>query len=99
MRRDRDLSVHEATQVGVVVLFDGHQKHERLQRLVHETEFPRAESEHADGGEPGRVDRLGPQLPMKRGGDAIEVARAILWLLSSEASYSTGTFIEVSGGR
>jgi len=54
---------------------------------------------HASGGEPGRVDRLGPQLPMKRGGHAIEVARAILWLLSDEASYSTGTFIDVSGGR
>jgi NAD(P)-dependent dehydrogenase (short-subunit alcohol dehydrogenase family) len=54
---------------------------------------------HASGGEPRRVDRLGPQLPMKRGGHAIEVARAILWLLSDEASYSTGTFIDVSGGR
>ncbi|OLC80694.1 MAG: NAD(P)-dependent oxidoreductase [Acidobacteria bacterium 13_1_40CM_4_65_8] len=54
---------------------------------------------HASGGEPGRVDRLGPALPMQRGGDAIEVARAILWLLSDEASYSTGTFIDVSGGR
>jgi NAD(P)-dependent dehydrogenase (short-subunit alcohol dehydrogenase family) len=54
---------------------------------------------HASGGEPGRVDRLGPQLPMKRGGQAIEVARAILWLLSDEASYSTGTFIDVGGGR
>lgn len=54
---------------------------------------------HASGGEPGRVDRLGPQLPMKRGGEAIEVARAILWLLSEEASYSTGTFIDVAGGR
>jgi NAD(P)-dependent dehydrogenase (short-subunit alcohol dehydrogenase family) len=54
---------------------------------------------HASGGDPGRVERLGPQLPMKRGGEAIEVARAILWLLSDEASYSTGTFIEVSGGR
>jgi NAD(P)-dependent dehydrogenase (short-subunit alcohol dehydrogenase family) len=54
---------------------------------------------HADGGEPGRVDRLGPTLPMQRGGDAIEVARAILWLLSEEASYSTGTFIDVAGGR
>ena len=54
---------------------------------------------HASGGDPGRVDRMGPQLPMKRGGEAIEVARAILWLLSDEASYSTGTFIEVSGGR
>ncbi len=54
---------------------------------------------HASGGEPRRVDRLGPQLPMKRGGHAIEVARAILWLLSDEASFSTGTFIDVSGGR
>jgi NAD(P)-dependent dehydrogenase (short-subunit alcohol dehydrogenase family) len=54
---------------------------------------------HASGGEPRRVDRLGPQLPMKRGGHAIEVARAILWLLSDEASYSTGTFIDVGGGR
>jgi len=54
---------------------------------------------HGDGGEPGRVDRLAPTLPMKRGGEAVEVARAILWLLSEEASYSTGTFIDVSGGR
>jgi len=54
---------------------------------------------HASGGEPRRVDRLGPQLPMKRAGHAIEVARAILWLLSDEASYSTGTFIDVAGGR
>jgi NAD(P)-dependent dehydrogenase (short-subunit alcohol dehydrogenase family) len=54
---------------------------------------------HADGGEPNRVDRLGPTLPMQRGGDAIEVARAILWLLSDEASYSTGSFIDVAGGR
>ena len=54
---------------------------------------------HADGGEPGRVDRLGPTLPMQRGGEAIEVARAILWLLSDEASYSTASFIDVAGGR
>ena len=54
---------------------------------------------HADGGEPNRVDRLGPTLPMRRGGDAIEVARAILWLLSEEASYSTASFIDVAGGR
>ena len=54
---------------------------------------------HADGGEPGRVDRLAPTLPMQRGGDAIEVARAILWLLSDEASYSTGSFVDVAGGR
>jgi NAD(P)-dependent dehydrogenase (short-subunit alcohol dehydrogenase family) len=54
---------------------------------------------HADGGEPGRVNRLGPTLPMQRGGHAIEVARAILWLLSEEASYSTAAFIDVAGGR
>ncbi len=54
---------------------------------------------HATGGEPGRVARLGPQLPMGRGGHAIEVARAILWLLSEEASYTTGSFLEVGGGR
>jgi NAD(P)-dependent dehydrogenase (short-subunit alcohol dehydrogenase family) len=54
---------------------------------------------HASGGEPGRPDRLGPTLPMRRSGDAIEVARAILWLLSDEASYTTGSFIDVSGGR
>jgi NAD(P)-dependent dehydrogenase (short-subunit alcohol dehydrogenase family) len=54
---------------------------------------------HADGGEPGRVERLGPTLPMQRGGEAIEVAHAILWLLSDEASYSTASFIDVAGGR
>jgi NAD(P)-dependent dehydrogenase (short-subunit alcohol dehydrogenase family) len=54
---------------------------------------------HADGGEPARVARLGPQQPMGRGGEAIEVARAILWLLSDEASYSTASFIDVAGGR
>jgi len=54
---------------------------------------------HASGGEPGRVDRLGPTLPMRRGGHAIEVARAILWLLSDEASYSTASFVDVAGGR
>ena len=54
---------------------------------------------HASGGEPGRVDRLAPTVPMQRGGQPIEVARAILWLLSDEASYSTGAFVDVSGGR
>lgn len=54
---------------------------------------------HAAGGEPGRVKRIGPTLPIGRGGTAEEVARAILWLASDEASYSTGTFIDVSGGR
>jgi NAD(P)-dependent dehydrogenase (short-subunit alcohol dehydrogenase family) len=54
---------------------------------------------HASGGEPGRVDRVKASVPMKRGGHAEEVARAILWLLSDEASYSTGTFIDVTGGK
>ncbi|MFJ3059038.1 SDR family oxidoreductase [Herbaspirillum sp. NPDC087042] len=54
---------------------------------------------HASGGEAGRVDRLKDAVPMKRGGTAEEVAHAILWLLSEEASYATGTFIDVSGGR
>ena len=54
---------------------------------------------HASGGEPGRVDRVKDAVPMKRGGQPDEVARAILWLLSDEAGYSTGTFIDVSGGR
>ncbi|MGZ5112196.1 MAG: SDR family oxidoreductase [Usitatibacter sp.] len=54
---------------------------------------------HASGGEPGRVDRLKSAVPMKRGGKPEEVALAILWLLSSESSYSTGAFIDVSGGR
>jgi len=54
---------------------------------------------HASGGEPGRVDRVKAAVPMRRGGTAEEVAHAILWLLSDEASYSTGAFIDVSGGR
>lgn len=54
---------------------------------------------HASGGEPGRVERVKNLVPMKRGGQPEEVARAILWLLSDEASYSSGTFIDVAGGR
>ncbi|WP_273857139.1 glucose 1-dehydrogenase [Photobacterium sp. GSS17] len=54
---------------------------------------------HADGGEPGRVERLSPMIPMKRGGTPEEVAEAIAWLLSDEASYVTGTFIDLAGGR
>ena len=54
---------------------------------------------HASGGEPDRVDRVKALVPMKRGGTADEVARAILWLLSDEASFSTGTFIDVTGGK
>ena len=54
---------------------------------------------HALGGEPGRVDRVKAQVPMQRGGQPIEVAQAILWLLSDEASYATGTFIDLAGGK
>jgi NAD(P)-dependent dehydrogenase (short-subunit alcohol dehydrogenase family) len=54
---------------------------------------------HASGGEPNRVDRLKDSLPMKRGGKPEEVAAAISWLVSGESSYTTGAFIEVSGGR
>jgi NAD(P)-dependent dehydrogenase (short-subunit alcohol dehydrogenase family) len=54
---------------------------------------------HASGGEPDRVDRVKDMVPLKRGGDPIEVARAILWLLSDEASYTTGAFIDVAGGK
>ncbi|MCW5619795.1 MAG: SDR family oxidoreductase [Burkholderiales bacterium] len=53
---------------------------------------------HASGGEPGRVDRVKHAVPMRRGGYADEVAKAIIWLTSDEASYSTGAFIDVSGG-
>ena len=54
---------------------------------------------HASGGEPGRVERVAPSVPMQRGGDPIEVARTILWLASDEASYLTGTIVDCSGGR
>jgi NAD(P)-dependent dehydrogenase (short-subunit alcohol dehydrogenase family) len=54
---------------------------------------------HASGGEPDRVDRVKSAVPMKRGGHPDEVARAILFLLSPEASYTTGSFVEVTGGR
>lgn len=54
---------------------------------------------HASGGEPDRVDRVKMNVPMQRGGEALEVARAIMWLLSDEASYTTGSFIDVAGGR
>jgi len=54
---------------------------------------------HADGGEPGRVDRLAASLPMQRGGQAEEIAAAIVWLASDAASYVTGSFIDASGGR
>lgn len=60
--------------------------------LIH-TEF------HAAGGDPGRVERLAATVPMGRGGETGEIAGAILWLLSEEASYTTGALLDVSGGR
>ncbi|RYY73086.1 MAG: SDR family oxidoreductase [Gammaproteobacteria bacterium] len=54
---------------------------------------------HAKGGEPGRVERLSSIIPMKRAGTAEEVAKSILWLLSDESSYITGTLLDVGGGR
>jgi NAD(P)-dependent dehydrogenase (short-subunit alcohol dehydrogenase family) len=54
---------------------------------------------HAAGGEPGRVERLKSSVPLGRGGQPGEVAAAILWLLSDEASFTTGAIVDVSGGR
>ncbi|HCU90225.1 MAG TPA: NAD(P)-dependent oxidoreductase [Gammaproteobacteria bacterium] len=54
---------------------------------------------HASAGEPQRIDRLRSAIPMQREGSAEEVAQTILWLLSPSSSYTTGSFIEVSGGR
>ncbi|MGF6494998.1 NAD(P)-dependent dehydrogenase (short-subunit alcohol dehydrogenase family) [Luteibacter sp. 621] len=54
---------------------------------------------HASGGEPGRVDRVKDSIPMGRGGEPDEVARAILWLSGAEASFVTGTFLDVTGGK
>ena len=54
---------------------------------------------HASGGEPNRIERKKAIVPMKRGGTVDEVAHAILWLLSDEASYTTGALIDVAGGK
>ncbi|MCU1300149.1 MAG: Short-chain dehydrogenase/reductase [Candidatus Sulfotelmatobacter sp.] len=54
---------------------------------------------HAANGEPHRLDRLAPTIPMQRPGTTLEVAEAVLWLLSPAASYTTGAIIEVGGGR
>lgn len=54
---------------------------------------------HASGGEPDRIKRLSPSIPMQRGGKPEEVAEAICWLLSDAASYITGSFTDIAGGR
>lgn len=54
---------------------------------------------HASGGQPERVERMSPLVPMKRGGQADEVAKAIAWLCSAESSYVTAALIDVAGGR
>lgn len=54
---------------------------------------------HASGGQPDRAQRLAPQIPMQRPGTAQEIANAIVWLLSDEASYATGSILDLTGGR
>lgn len=54
---------------------------------------------HASGGQPDRVERLAPHLPMGRAGTADEIAAAIVWLTSDEATYTTGSILDVAGGR
>ena len=54
---------------------------------------------HASGGEPNRARQMAPMVPMQRAGTAQEVAQAIVWLMSDESSYCTGTIIDVAGGR
>ena len=54
---------------------------------------------HASGGEPDRVERVRQSVPMGRGGEVEEVANAILWLASEEASYTSGALLDVAGGR
>ena len=54
---------------------------------------------HASGGLPNRARDLAPQVPMQRAGTALEVAEAIVWLLGENSSYTTGTLLDVAGGR
>ena len=53
---------------------------------------------HASGGEPDRVDRVAARVPMGRGGRVEEIAAAVLWLCSDEATYANGAILDVSGG-
>ena len=54
---------------------------------------------HADGGEPDRINRIKGNIPLQRGGQPSEVASAIAYLLDDEASYITGTFMDLAGGK
>ncbi|HEY6774597.1 MAG TPA: SDR family oxidoreductase [Oxalicibacterium sp.] len=54
---------------------------------------------HASGGEPDRVERVKAAVPMQRGGQPVEIAEAVMWLLSEKASYTTGALLDVTGGR
>jgi NAD(P)-dependent dehydrogenase (short-subunit alcohol dehydrogenase family) len=54
---------------------------------------------HASGGEPDRARQMAPMVPMQRAGSALEVAKAIVWFMSEESSYTTGSFVDVAGGR
>jgi NAD(P)-dependent dehydrogenase (short-subunit alcohol dehydrogenase family) len=54
---------------------------------------------HASGGQPDRASQMAPLVPMQRAGSALEVAQAIVWLLSQDASYTTGSMLDVAGGR
>jgi len=54
---------------------------------------------HASGGEPDRARQMAAAVPMKRAGSAMEVAQAIVWLMGDEASYTTGSVVDVTGGR
>jgi NAD(P)-dependent dehydrogenase (short-subunit alcohol dehydrogenase family) len=54
---------------------------------------------HARGGQPNRIEQMLPMLPMGRAGEASEIADAVVWLLGDEASYCTGSILDVAGGR